>query len=167
MAIGAPVHALSTKDRRRIQLVAALYLVGGPRPVLRPVVDALVGPATRTDDPAGAAIVADAFARGGHMGMYDAVRWLSLRRRDLTPVLDRLDTPTLLTTGPDDPMWTTAAAHAAAAHLHHGAMAILPGAGHVGPLLQATPTAAELITAFWRQPDTTITRQATLTGATG
>ena len=46
LAIGAPVHALTLEERRRIQLLSALYLVGGPRPVLRPLVHALVGPAT-------------------------------------------------------------------------------------------------------------------------
>jgi len=168
MAIGAPVHPLTIKERRRIQLLAALYLVGGPRPVLRPLVDALVGPATRAEDPAGAAIVARAFTRAGHLGMYDAVRWLSLRRLDLTPVLDRLDTPTLIATARDDPMWTIPAAQAAATQLRNGTMAILPGAGHVGPLLQATPAAANLITSFWREPDITMaTQRATLAGASG
>ena len=56
--------------------------------------------------------------------MFDAIRWLSLRRPDLTPVLDRLETPTLLTTNADDPMWTVAAA----------------------------PDVAALVTAFWRDP---------------
>lgn len=65
-------------------------------------------------------------------------------------------------------MWATRAAHAAARRLRHGTMAILPGAGHVGPLLQATPTVADLITAFWREPNITITtQQATPAGASG
>jgi hypothetical protein len=54
-------------------------------------------------------------------------------------VLDRLATSTLLTTGQHDPMWTTADARAAAAHLANGALVILPGAGHIGPPLQAAP----------------------------
>jgi len=45
--------------------------------------------------------------------MFDAIRWLSLRRSDLTPALGRSGTPTLLTTGPDDPRWTMTAARAA------------------------------------------------------
>ena len=90
--------------------------------------------------------------------MSDAIRWLSLRRRDLTPALDRSGTPTLLSTGPDDPMWTTAAARAAAAHLRNGALVILPGSGHIGPLLQAAPAVVTLVTAFWRDPQATITR---------
>ncbi len=158
-AIGAPIHAYNDADRRRTRLLSLLYLAGGARPVSGVLVDALLGPRTRAEDPAGAAIVADAFARADRRGMYDAIRWLSLRRRDLTDVLDRLDTPTLLTTGPADPMWTTSAARAAATHLRTGALVILPGAGHVGPLLQAAPQVAQLVTTFWRDPEGTITAQ--------
>jgi pimeloyl-ACP methyl ester carboxylesterase len=158
IAIGAPVHALSDADRRRTRLLAALYRIAGPGPVASPLVDALLGPKARAEDPEGAAIVAGAFRRAERRGMFDAIRWLSLRRRDLTPVLDRLETPTLLTTGPDDPMWTTAAARAAAAHLRNGALVILPGSGHIGPLLQAAPAVATLVTEFWHDPQATIAR---------
>ena len=159
MTIGAPVHALTVEERRRIQMLSALYVIAGPRSVLRPLVDALLGPAARVEDPDGAAIVAHAFKRAGRHGMHDAIRWLSLTRPDLTPVLEKLDAPTLLTTGQDDPMWTVPAAQAAASHLHHGTTAILPGAGHIGPLLHRAPAAADLITAFWREPDATIATQ--------
>ncbi|TCC36243.1 alpha/beta fold hydrolase [Kribbella speibonae] len=156
IAIGAPVHSLSRADRRQTVLLAAVYRAAGPRVVVKPLVDALLGPRARTEDPEGAAIVADAFSRADRRNMYNAVRWLSLRRPDLTPVLDRLDTPTLLTTGVDDPMWTLPNASAAATHLAHGALATLPAAGHIGPLLQHTPTTAELITTFWRDPERTV-----------
>ena len=156
IALGAPVQPLSDADRRRIRLLAMLYRIAGPRPVVNPLVDALLGPKARAEDPQGAAIVAGAFRRAERRGMSDAIRWLSLRRRDLTPALDRSGTPTLLSTGPDDPMWTTAAARAAAAHLRNGALVILPGSGHIGPLLQAAPAVATLVTAFWRDPQATI-----------
>lgn len=158
-AIGAPIHAYSDADRRRTRLLSLLYLAAGPRPVSGLLVDALLGPRARAEDIAGAAVVADSFARAERRGMYDAIRWLSLRRRDLTDILDTLVTPTLLTTGPDDPMWTTTAARAAATHLRTGAAVILPGAGHVGPLLQAAPQVAQLVTAFWRDPQGTINAQ--------
>jgi pimeloyl-ACP methyl ester carboxylesterase len=82
-------------------------------------------------------------------------------------VLGRLDTPTLLTTGQHDPMWTTGNARAAAAHLASGAPVILPGAGYVGPLLQAAPAVIELITAFWSDPAATVAhhRRATAAGS--
>jgi pimeloyl-ACP methyl ester carboxylesterase len=76
--------------------------------------------------------------------LYDATRWFSINRRDLTPVLDRLGTPTLLATNHHDPLWTVADTRAAAGHLQRGGLVILPGAGHIGPLLQAAPIVVEL-----------------------
>ena len=158
IAISAPLHALGDADRRRIRLLATLYRIVGPGPVVNPLVDALLGPTARAEDPEGAAIVTGAFRRAERRGMFDAIRWLSLRRSDLTAVLGRLGTPTLLTTGPDDPMWTMTAASAAAAHLRNGALVMLPGSGHVGPLMQAAPAVVTLVTAFWRDPQATIAR---------
>jgi pimeloyl-ACP methyl ester carboxylesterase len=152
VAIGAPVHALTDAERRRVRLLTALYRLAGPGAVIKPLVDALLGPKARAEDPEGAAIVGGAFRRAERRAMVDAIRWLSLGRPDLTPVLDRLETPTLLTTNADDPMWTVAAAQAAAANLRNGALAILPGSGHIGPLLQAAPDVVALLTEFWRDP---------------
>jgi pimeloyl-ACP methyl ester carboxylesterase len=158
-AIGAPVHALAPADRRRIALLASLYRICGPvGPVVNPLVDAVLGPQARTDDRAGATIVADAFRRANRRGMYSAIRWLSIGRPDLTPVLDTIGTPTLLTTGAHDPMCTASSTHAAAGHLSQGAFVILPGAGHIGPLLQAPVDVADLVTSFWREPAAQVAR---------
>jgi pimeloyl-ACP methyl ester carboxylesterase len=152
-AIGAPVYPLSAAERRQIVLLSSLYRITGPvRPLVNTLVDALLGPRARADDPDGAALVADAFRRANRRGMYAAIRWLSLGRPDLTPVLGTISTPTLLTTGAHDPRWTTTDARAAAAHLPHGALVILPGNGHIGPLLQAPSDVAALVTGFWHDP---------------
>jgi pimeloyl-ACP methyl ester carboxylesterase len=152
VAIGAPTHALTSAERRRIELLSVLYRIGGPAPVLKPLVGSLLGPDTWTTDPQGAAIVADAFRRADRRGMHAAIRGFSLARPDLTSTLAQIAAPTLLTTGVDDPMWTAASAASAVADLRDGALAILPGAGHVGPLLQAAPAVIDLVTAFWREP---------------
>ncbi len=166
-AIGAPVHALSPADRRQVVLLLWLYRLAGPlRPLINLLVDALLGPRARTDDPEGAALVADAFRRADRRGMVAAIRGVSLGRPDLTPVLDRIATPTLLTTGEHDPMWTTTNARAAAAHLANGALVILPGAGHIGPLLQAAPAVVELVTAFWHDPAATVAHHRSATTPT-
>lgn len=161
VALGAPVHALTDAERRRVRLLAVLYLAAGPGAVVKPLTDALLGSKARAEDPEGAAIVAGAFRRAKRRGMFDAIRWLSLRRSDLTYALDRLETPTLLATNADDAMWTVAAAHTAAARLRNGALAILPGSGHIGPLLQAAPDLVTLLTAFWRDPQAVIARHRT------
>ena len=90
-AIGAPIHALSPADRRQVLLLRWLYRLAGPvPPLVNLLVDALLGPRARAEDPAGAALVADAFRRADRRGMAAAIGWLSLARPDLTPVLDRL-----------------------------------------------------------------------------
>jgi pimeloyl-ACP methyl ester carboxylesterase len=158
-AIGAPVHPLTALERRKTAFLASAYRIAGPvPPLVNPLTDALLGPYARTDDPEGAVIVADAFRRASRRGMYAAIRWVSLTRPDLTPVLDTIATPTLLTTGAHDPMWTTSNARAAASHLTHGALVILPGAGHIGPLLQAPTDLADLITSFWHDPAAQLAR---------
>lgn len=50
-AIGAPIHASSDADRRRIRLLSLLYLASGPRPVSGLLIDALLGPQARAEDP--------------------------------------------------------------------------------------------------------------------
>ncbi len=137
----------------------------GPPPLVKSLVDTLIGPRAKTDDPDGLAIVADAFRRADWRGMYDATRWFSIRRPDLTPVLDRLDPPTLLATNDNDPLWTVPDARAAAGHLQRGGLVILPCDGHIGPLLQAAPTVVEVVTGFWRNPDTTLAQLPDATAA--
>jgi pimeloyl-ACP methyl ester carboxylesterase len=167
VAIGTPVQALAGAERRQIRLLAAVYRVAGSRPLVKSLVDALIGPRARTDDPDGFAIVADAFRRADRRGMHDATQWFSIRRQDLTPVLDRLGTPTLLATDRNNPMWTVEDARAAAGRLHRGGLVILPGAGHIGPLLQAPSTVVEVVTGFWRDPDGTLTNmRGTASGVT-
>lgn len=43
-----------------------------------------------------------------------------------------------------------------AARLRHGAVVVLPGSGHIGPMLQAAPEVASLVTAFRRDPGAVI-----------
>lgn len=79
-----------SRQWRRTVLFSMLYRIAGPRPVVNPLVDALLGPRARVDDLEGAALVADAFRRASRRGMYAAIRWLSLRRTDMTPVTQQL-----------------------------------------------------------------------------
>ncbi len=153
VAFGTPVNALARAERRQIRLLDAIYRIAGSRPLVKSLVDALIGPRARTDDPDGFALVADAFRRADRRGMYDATRWFSIGRPDLTSVLDRLGTPTLLATDRNNPMWTVDDAGAAADRLQRGGLVILPGHGHIGPLLQAASTVVEVVTAFWQDPE--------------
>jgi pimeloyl-ACP methyl ester carboxylesterase len=155
-AIGAPMPGFGDRERRLIRLLARLYRVGGPRAVMGPVLDSMLGPKARTEDPVAAALVEAAVRRADRRGMYDALHWIHLNRRDLTPLLETIKTPTLFTTGPDDPYWTVAQAGRAAARMSNGARAVLPGAGHVGPLFRAPAELVELVRAFWANPLDTV-----------
>ncbi|MEJ2859450.1 MULTISPECIES: alpha/beta fold hydrolase [unclassified Saccharothrix] len=152
-AIGTPVHALGAADRRRSRLLVALYRLFGAGPVVGLLTKALVG-----SDAHAAEVVGAAFRRAGRRGMVTAIESISLRRPDLTPELPSIGVPTLLSTGQNDPMWTVADARAAAALLPRGALVVLPGAGHVGPLFAAPAEVVELLRAFWRQPDEVVAR---------
>ena len=160
VAIGAPVHALTPDERRTVRLLRTLYGLFGTAPVTRPLVSALIGPGA---EPADAAVVAGAFRRAGWRGMHDAIGWLSLDRPDLEQVLRGLLVPTLLTTNVDDQMWTVEAAQAAVAGHRCAAVAVTPGRGHVGPLLQAPAAIADLVLQVWADPMSAVTQRAAST----
>jgi pimeloyl-ACP methyl ester carboxylesterase len=155
VAIGAPTHALTAAERRSVHLLRWLYGILGPASVRRPLVAALIGPDA---DPVDAAIIYDAFTRAGRRGMFDAISWLSLDRADLTPTLRQLTTPTLLVANGNDPMWTVSAATAAIEGHPQAALALTPGSGHIGPLLQAPATIGDLVLDVWRDPSAAVSR---------
>ncbi|MFJ4983350.1 alpha/beta fold hydrolase [Streptomyces sp. NPDC088732] len=149
--IGAPVHALTAPERRQINLLVPIYrAVGAVGPVLGPLTTALLGEGA---DPGAAALIAEAFSGPARRGMARAIRSASLEREDLTPTLTSVPAPTLFVAGADDATWLPDAAAAAAARLPRGGWAVLPGAGHVAPLLEAAPALVSLLTTFWQDPD--------------
>jgi pimeloyl-ACP methyl ester carboxylesterase len=162
VAIGAPTHALTAAERRSVTLLRWLYGALGPAPVKRPLVAALIGPDAA---PADAAVITEAFSRAGRRGMFDAISRLSLARPDLTPTLRGLTIPTLLITNADDPMWTLDAAAAAVADNQNVALALTPGRGHIGPLLQAPAAVADLVIEVWSDPVAVISGRRTASTA--
>lgn len=157
--IGSPVHALTPPERRNIALLTAVYRLTGPVPLVSLLTGALLGPHARAADPEAAALVGGAFRRASRRGMSGAIGSVSLRRPDLTPLLAKISAPALICAAAGDPTWTPADAARAASRLPNGAAVILPGAGHIAPLFEAAPAVAELLTAFWADPNTVVTRQ--------
>lgn len=84
--------------------------------------------------------------------MHGAMHSVMLDRPDLTSVLPTIAVRTLFAVAEQDPNWPAAAARAAARAVPTAQVAVLAGAGHVAPLMQAPAAAAELIRAFWRAP---------------
>jgi pimeloyl-ACP methyl ester carboxylesterase len=157
--VGSPVHALTPPERRQIALLTGLYRLTGPLPLVNLLTGVLLGPHARGADPEAAAVVGGAFRRARRRGMAGAIQSISLHRPDLTPLLTKISAPTLICAAAGDPTWTPADAASAARCLPNGAPVILPGSSHLGPLFEAAPALADLLTAFWADPATMVTRQ--------
>ncbi len=141
-------------------LLTGVYRLTGPLPPLvNLLTDVLLGPGARAADPEAAAVVGSAFRRASRRGMSGAIRSVSLHRPDLTPLLTTISAPALICAAAGDPTWTPADAASAADRLLNGAPVILPGSGHIAPLFEAAPAVADMLTAFWADPSTVVTRQ--------
>jgi pimeloyl-ACP methyl ester carboxylesterase len=149
VVVAAPVQALGASERRRIAAGRVAYRAFGPGWPLVPMIrDAVLGPDA---DPAGAEVVAAAFRRADRRGMSEAIRSVSLERPDLRPVLSRVQAPTLFVAAQDDPLWSPAQSSAAAAQVPLGRTLVVPGRGHLGPLLDSPTVLATAVTEFWRE----------------
>ena len=155
VTIGTPVPALSAAERRRIRPLVWMYGITGPiRPLTAKVSEALLGSELRRDDPDAAQLVEKPLQGADRRGMHLAMHSAMLDRLDLTPVLSMVTAPTLLVGAAQDPLWAIDDARSAISHLPGGRVAVLPGAGHIAPLLQAAPALADLICQFWTDPVT-------------
>jgi pimeloyl-ACP methyl ester carboxylesterase len=148
--IGTPARALNRSERRRIVPMGAVYRLVGPAQFLvKGVVDALVGNDASADDKR---IVSTAFKRATRRGMLVAMRSVMLDRPSLTSVLATIGTPALVVTIADDAYESRHDARAEAAKLSDGSFVVLPGSGHVAPLLQSPAELVQALTAFWDDP---------------
>jgi pimeloyl-ACP methyl ester carboxylesterase len=148
--IGTPIRALGAAERWQIGALVALYRVVGPvGPLVKVVERGLLASRTRATDPDAVHLVADALRHADRRGMYTAMRSVMLARRDLTPALSDLATPTLIITGDELPSFTPSDARTAAAKLPHGTAAVIAGTRHLAPF-EAAPSVAELVIDFWR-----------------
>lgn len=149
-AVCAPVHALLPAERREIVSGLLAYRILGPvRPLRGVVARALLGPGADVED---SRLVADAFRRAHRRGMATAMRSVSLDRPDATPLLPEITAPTLLVVAAADPTWQPADARAAAARIPSASTLVLPGAGHVAPVLQSADRLAHTVVRFWQNP---------------
>lgn len=153
VTIGSPPYPLAGAERRKTALLVRLYRVLGPGSFSKPVVEALVGQGAAASAPSAASVVATAFQRGDRRGKYWAMRSLMLRRPDLRPVLPRLQVPTLMMAGRDDPMNDVGEAERAVRSMPAGQFVPVTGGGHVAPLLVAPEEVTRTILEFWAVQD--------------
>ena len=152
VTIGTPVHALTRRERVTYTLLVGLYRLTGPiGPLITTVSDALLGSHSAVRKPADARLIGDAVRRATRKGLYLAMRSLMLNRRDVTSELGAVTVPTLVVAGADDALWTPDQARAAASLPSRGTYCVVPGGGHVAPLLEGASTLTEVLTTFWRQ----------------
>jgi hypothetical protein len=108
-----PARFASTRRRQRGQALAADQLPrlandrvpGRSPPLANPVYAAILGPDAQAADPQVHDIVAKAFRRPEHKGMYLAMRSAMLLRPDLSDTISSLPARTLFAAGADGDLW--------------------------------------------------------------
>ncbi|GGG65997.1 putative hydrolase, alpha/beta fold protein [Kocuria dechangensis] len=150
IAIGAPVHAYTLKNRLRVRALLDVYRLAGPVTFIRDAVaGALLSAQTHQRDREAQRLVRSAFAGADRHGMANAVESISLRRPDLTPMLSLVSVPTLFITGSEHPDWSPAQAEAASRLLPHGSAATVDEAAYLAPLEEPAEV-TRLVRNFWR-----------------
>jgi pimeloyl-ACP methyl ester carboxylesterase len=116
VAIAAPTDALDAAAAKRFRRILPLLRLFGPlTPSVRdPIFDALLTRESRME-PGSVGAVLDALALAGGLSRARAVRAFLIDRVDLTDLLPRIEAPTLLVAGDDDPGWSPEQAERAAA----------------------------------------------------
>jgi pimeloyl-ACP methyl ester carboxylesterase len=99
---GTPVQAYRAPERVQALLLLLLYRLLGPvRFIQNGVVDTMLSPRTRAEDPAAVRRVRDCLVHADRAKLSNAVVSISLRRPDLSQFLRRVSAPTLFITGTD------------------------------------------------------------------
>jgi pimeloyl-ACP methyl ester carboxylesterase len=149
VTVGTPIHAYSRMGRVQTRLLLAAYRRLDPVRFIRDgVVETLLSAQTRADDPAALDLVRDSFTNADRAGLRNAVVSISLHRQDLTPLLNRIEAPTLFVTGADHSDWSPQQAESASRLLPHGSMAVVDGAAYLAPL-ENPRRFVELVRKFW------------------
>ena len=85
--------------------------------------------------------------------MANAIVSIGLGRKDLTPLLESVQAPTLLLTGSAHPDWSAEQARAAAARLPHGSSGVVDDAAYLLPL-EAPTDFSRRVRQFWAHSTT-------------
>ncbi|WP_345202947.1 alpha/beta hydrolase [Fodinibacter luteus] len=151
VTLGTPVAALSRTERLRTYPLLAVHGVLGPNElVLSGVTEVLLSAHTRANDPDAVHLVRASLLHANRRMLRNAVRSISLGREDLTDLLPRITSPTLLVTGSEHSGFTPAQGQAAARTIPNGRAAVVTDAAYLVPLEAPTATTT-LIRGFWAQ----------------
>jgi pimeloyl-ACP methyl ester carboxylesterase len=149
VTLGTPIEAYSRSERITVGSVLAVYrLVGMVGFLSSSIVDALLSPTTRANDPEAVELVLACLRTTGRRGLSNAVQSISLGRPDLTGRLAAIRCPTLLVTGSDIPVWTAEQATESSNLLATGSVAVVPDTAYLIPL-EAPETTVRLVRQLW------------------
>ncbi|MDH2444564.1 alpha/beta hydrolase [Amnibacterium sp. CER49] len=153
VAIAAPLEPPAGEERRRLRrLLRRLFLLGPIPPVGPALLDRLVAPEARSD-PSSVGVVLDAVLLAGRVSAARAGSSFLLGQPDLTALLPRIDAPTLLVAGGDDPSWGSADVDRAAALAPFARSAVVPRSRVLVPVEQPAALST-LIQGFWASLET-------------
>jgi len=157
--IATPVQALSRRQRITIVPMVWAYRYLGAIPALASrVAVALLGKEFMRSRPDDTAAVMQAFRDAPRAGMHRAMKSTMLNRPDLDPRLPRIETPTVMVVSTADPILPVAQIHDAVAHMPAARAVEVRGEGHVAPIMAQADELAEIIRAFWRDPQDYVAR---------
>jgi pimeloyl-ACP methyl ester carboxylesterase len=128
--------------------LAVYRLVGMVGFLSSAIVDTLLSPRTRADDPDAVALVLDSIRTMQRRALDNAMRSISMGRPDLADRLAAIRCPTMFATGSDHPEWTAAQASAAAHLLAVGSVEVVPDTAYLTPL-EAPEATIELVRRLW------------------
>jgi pimeloyl-ACP methyl ester carboxylesterase len=150
IALGTPVRAYTTAERRQVQLLSLAYRLLGPARFLTDgVAEVQLSAATRAHDPAAVRHTTEFLRRADRRLLYNAIQSISLGREDLAARLPLIDIPTMFATGSHHAGFTPDEARAAIAQVQRGRLEIVSDAAYLIPLEQPAQ-ATQMIIDFWR-----------------
>jgi pimeloyl-ACP methyl ester carboxylesterase len=157
--IASPVQALGRRERMTITPMVWAYRYLGAVPALaNQVAVALLGKAFMGSHPSDTADVVRAFRDAPRTGMHRAMMSIMLNRPGLDTLLSRIETPTVMMVPTADPILPVAQIHTAVAHMTAARAVEVQGEGHVAPIIAQADEVAEIIKAFWRDPQGYVAR---------
>jgi pimeloyl-ACP methyl ester carboxylesterase len=149
VTLGTPIQAYTRSEQLLFRVLLAVYRLAGMIGYLSSgIVEALLSPRTRANDPEAVALVLDCLRTMERRALANAMHSISLGRPDLTSRLDAVRCPTLFVTGSDHEGWTAEQAEAKCRLLDDGSVAVVPDTAYLTPLEVPTET-VRLIRDHW------------------
>jgi pimeloyl-ACP methyl ester carboxylesterase len=149
VTLGTPIQAYTRSEQLLFRVLLAVHRVAGMIGYISSgIVEALLSPKTRADDPEAVALVLDCLRTMKRPALANAMHSISLGRPDLTPRLAAVRCPTVFVTGPDHSGWTPEQAEAKSRLLADGSVAVVPNTAYLTPL-EAPEETVRLVRDHW------------------